>query len=640
MFTDIVGYTTLMGNDEQQAFDLLHKNRQLQQALIKEFNGTWVKEIGDGVLASFISAADAVMCAGAIQQTSTQIPGLQLRIGIHLGDIVFENNDIFGDGVNIASRIQAIAAIGSIWVSEIVHNLVANKKQIHSTFIRKETLKNVSEPIAIYELTVDTSTMLGLAVELNNGKAIQITKSPHEKSIAVMPFVNMSNDPNQEYFSDGMAEEIINSLSHVKDMNVAGRTSSFQFKGKNIDLREVGKKLNVQTVLEGSVRRQGSRVRITAQLINVVNGYHIWSERYDKELDDIFAIQDEIAIAITEKLKITLLNEERLLIEKKPTEDHEAYDLYLKGRFYLNKRGSGIGKALQYFHQAVAKDPEFSLAFAGMADVHCLLALYSIVPPHQGMPKAKQYAEKAIKSNNALAEAYTSLAFISIFYDWDWNEAKRIFQLVFAINPSYAPAHYWYSYYLSFVECKFEEAVQEATKAERLEPMEPVPFHIASMMYINYGKFEEALQASQTAIQLDPMFFPAYRSLGMSLVGLKRLKDAIEALQTAVSLSTRQPLPMVELCWVYSLAGMLDQAQEIMDEFIARSSTEFISPMFLCCVAYFSNHQDEAAKYIEDAYEQRESTFPCIKVYPLFTFVRKDPSFQPFLRRMNFPEPI
>jgi TolB-like protein/class 3 adenylate cyclase len=636
MFTDIVGYTAMMGEDEDKAFDLLGKNRQIQQPLIERFDGKWIKELGDGVLASFTTVIDAVMCAISIQQSCREIPGLKLRIGIHLGDVIFENNDVFGDGVNIASRLLAQAPAGGICISESVHNTVANKKGITTIFLREEMLKNVKEPVRIYEVTVESAVAGKHIQPLSHEEA---AKKIPDKSIAVMPFVNMSNDPDQEYFSDGMAEEILNSLSHVKELKVAGRTSSFQFKGKNVDLREVGAKLFVRTVLEGSVRKQGNRLRITAQLVNVEDGYHLWSEKYDREMNDIFAIQDEIALAITEQLKITLLEKEKELINRNPTDHTHAYDLYLKGRFYLNKRGGGLKKALEYFQQASDIDPEFSLAYSGTADVYSILSLYCSLPPHVAMPKARENAEKAIQLDPHSAEALTTLAFISFFYDWNWEESKKRFRRVFEINADYAPAHYWYSYYLSFVERKYEEGIKESRKAAKyLEPLVPVSHHVLAMMLNNAGKFEEALLPSKTAIELDATTFPGYRSLGLSLAGLERYDESIEALKTSALYSARHPLPLVELAWVHSLKGEISESQKILDEFILRSKTEFISAMFLACVAYFSQKQDEALVYMEQAFEQKDGTFPCINVYQLFSFVRTDPRFKTFIERMKFPE--
>jgi TolB-like protein len=464
------------------------------------------------------------------------------------------------------------------------------------------------------------------------------TKKNLEKSIAVLPFVNMSNDPEQEYFSDGITEEILNSLAHVKDLRVAGRTSSFYFKGKNFDLRKIGQKLNVNTVLEGSVRRQGNTLRITTQLINVEDGFHLWSERYDREMNDIFAIQDEIAFAITEKLKITLLDKEKAIINKNPTDNHEAYDLYLKGRFHFNKRGAGLMKALKFFELALEKDPELVLAYSGMADAYCILALYCVIPPHNAMPKARQYAQKAIELQSSHTEAYSALAFISTFYDWNWADGKKRFQHVLSITPDYAPAHYWYSYYLSFIDRNYEEAINQAKMSvDVLEPLVPISHHILSIMYINAGKFDEALQASKMAIELDASSFPGYRGLGLSLAGLHKYSEAIEAFKTTVELSSRQPISLVELSWAYSLIGNITEPQKIMDELISRSQTEYIAGIFLCCVAYFSKKEEEAIRYMEKAFEQQDCTLPCIKVYPLGAFMRTDPRFQPFLKRMNFP---
>src|SRR5258706_1304623 len=522
MFTDIVGYTALMGEDEEKAFALLKLNREIQKPLIKKFNGQWIKELGDGVLASFTTVTDAVLCAGHIMQSCKEIPDLELRIGIHLGEIVFENNDIFGDGVNIASRIITQALPGGICISESVYNNVANKKGIKTNFLRAEILKNVKDPVRIYEVTIEPSIFAEITNENKQAAKLvtvfkTIEKTP-EKSVAVLPFVNMSNDPEQEYFSDGVTEEILNSLTHLKELRVAARTSSFYFKGKNVDLQEIGKKLKVGTILEGSIRKQGNKLRITAQLINVEDGFRLWSERYDMNMDDIFTIQDEIALAITERLKITLLDEEREIIYQKPTDNKEAYDLYLKGRFFINKRGPSINKGLQYFQQAAEKDPSFALAYSGMADAYAILAFYSVLPPHEAMPKAKKYAEKALKLNPSLTEAYTTMAFITTFYDWNWAKAKKQFINIFKHNPDYPQAHYWYGYFLSIIECNNDEAIKQAKRAvEVLEPLVPLGHHFLAIMYIIAGRFEKAIKESYKAIELDPNSFPGYRGLGISL---------------------------------------------------------------------------------------------------------------------------
>jgi TolB-like protein/class 3 adenylate cyclase len=340
MFTDIVGYTALMGNDEQRAFELLNKNRQIQKPIIEQYNGRWIKELGDGVMASFNTVSDAVNAAIKIQEACNVAKEFQLRIGIHQGEVVFENDDVFGDGVNIASRIQSVAKPGCIYVSESVHLNVSNKKDIQTKFIKEEILKNVKEPVRMYEVMTTNNVIISTENKIN---------AIHQNSIAVLPFTNMSSDPEQEYFSDGISEEIINTLVQVPQLKVTGRTSSFMFKGKNEDLRSIGEKLSVNIILEGSVRTSGNRIRITAQLIDVQNGYHLWSEKYDRILNDVFEVQDEIAKTIMEKLQITLGGK---LVETKSrehTQNVEAYQLYLKGRALVYKRGKYLFDAIPLF---------------------------------------------------------------------------------------------------------------------------------------------------------------------------------------------------------------------------------------------------------------------------------------------------
>ncbi len=636
MFTDIVGYTALMGDDEDKAFELLNKNRQIQKPLIEQYSGKWIKELGDGVLATFSTVTDAVSCACSIIKGCEGIEGLQLRIGIHQSEVVFENNDVFGDGVNIASRLQALAPIGGICISETVRNNVANRKEIQTRFIKEEMLKHVKDPVRIYEVIVDCAEPIThYPTKVAHKEPTQILI---EKSIAVLPFVNMSNDPDQEYFSDGMSEEILNSLSHLKNLKVAGRTSSFQFKTKNIDMREIGEKLGVKNVLEGSVRRQGNRLRITAQLINVEDGFHLWSEKYDRDMDDIFAIQDEIALSITEQLKITLLDKEKEIIFQTPTENKKAYDLYLKGRFYWNRRGLGLKKGLEYFLQAAELDPDFSLAHAGIADTYALFAFYSILPPHQVVPKAKQAAERAIHSNPALVEPYALQAFLTTFYDRNWTEAKKQFESAIAINPAYAPAHYWYSNYLSWVHSDYLHSEEEALKAIELEPLTSHSHNTLASVYLCSGKFEEARKASQTAIDLDANTFISYSCLSTSLCGLGKYEEAIEVSKYAVNISARHQYPLLELSWLYHKINNISEAQKILDELILRSKTEFISALSLSVAAYSSKNYDMAFEFLEQAFEERASFLVTIGVYPFFSFIKTDPRFQPFFKRMNFPE--
>jgi len=640
MFTDIEGYTSIMQKDEHNALILKDRHREIVQTEHEKHNGRIIQYYGDGTLSIFQSAVEAVQCALVMQQIFRKLPLVPVRMGIHVGDIMINDGSIFGDGVNLASRIESLGVPGSVLISDKVNDELHNHPNFKTVSMGTYQFKNIERLVEVFAL--DHEALVKPVANSLEGKT-QEKKTSHipvmrEKSIAILPFVNMSNDPEQEYFSDGIAEEILNSLSHLNDLKVAGRTSSFQFKGKNVDLRTVGQKLGVNSVLEGSVRKQNNRLRITVQLINVEDGFHLWSERFDREIDDIFAIQDEIALSVTEKLKITLLDTEKANITTTHTDSKEAYDLYLKGRFYWNKRGAGLKKGLECFLQATALDPEFSLAHAGIADTYALFAFYSILPPHQVVPKAREAAEKAIQLNPARVEPYTVLAYITTFYDWDWTEANKQFEKAIAINASYAPAHYWYSNYLSWVNKDYENSTREGFRAIELDPLISHSHSSLSTVYLCFGKFEEARNSSQTAIDIDPSSFISYSCLSMALYGLGKYDEAIEASKLSVTYSGRHQYALLELSWLYYRGDNIAEAEKILDELILRSKTEFISGVSLSVAAYASKNYDMSFEFLEQGFEERSSFLVLIDVYDFFSFIRTDPRFQPFLKRMNFPE--
>ncbi len=640
LFTDIEGYTAIMQKNEQSAILIKDRHREVIQKEHERFEGRVIQFYGDGTLSIFKSAVQAVQCALAMQQIFCNKPVVPVRMGIHLGDIIINDEHVVGDGVNVASRIESLGVTGSILISDKVNSELHNHPQIKTLSMGTYHFKNVDREIEVFAIDDECvvkpmpNTLKGKTQE----KESNAFRPVPEKSIAVLPFINMSNDPEQEYFSDGMAEEILNSLSHLKNLKVAGRTSSFQFKGKKIDLREVGHKLGVATVLEGSVRRQQKRLRVTAQLVNVADGFHLWSERYDRDMDDIFAIQDEVALSITEKLKITLLDTEREIMTTAPTENKEAYDIYLKGRFYWNRRGPGLKKGLEYFLKAVALDPEFSLAHAGIADTYALFAFYAVMPPHQAVPKAKQAAQRAIELNPARVEPHAVLAFLTTFYDRDWPEAKKQFEKAIAINPDYSPGHYWYSNYLSWVERDFDHSIKEALQSIELEPLISHSHNTLASAYLCSGQYELAFKESQTAIELDANSFISYSCLSTALYGLGKFEEAIEASKFSIKISGRHQYPLIELSWQYNMRNNIPEAQKILDELIERSKTEFISGLSLSLAAYSSKNYDLVFQFLEQAFEERSSFLVTIGVYPFFSFIKTDPRFQPFLKRMNFPE--
>ncbi|MEO6452860.1 MAG: adenylate/guanylate cyclase domain-containing protein [Ginsengibacter sp.] len=629
MFTDIVGYTALMGDNEQNAFIILNKNRDIQRPLIEKHGGKWIKELGDGVIATFPTVTDAVISAVSIQQASSEVPGLKLRIGIHLSEVIFENHDVFGDGVNIAARIQSIAPAGGIWVSDAVQKNISNKKGIETKFIREERLKNVKDPVLIYEVDIASVQLSEVGVLF---APAEMVKKIAKKSIAVLPFTNLSGDPEQEYFSDGMAEEILNSLTHLQDLKVISRSSSFQFKGKNISLTEVGEKLGVATILEGSIRKQGNRVRITTQLVNSDDGVHLWSDRYDGDMDDIFAIQDKIALAITAKLKITLLEGEKLLMNK-PIVNTEAYELYLKGRYYWNKRGRWLVNALQFFQQAIEIDPNLAKAYAGVADAYAALGLYGIIPPYEAMPKAKEAALKSIELNPSLNEPYTSMGFIYGIYENDRYLANKNFKYALELNPDYAAGHSWYSFYLSIVENDLAKAVEEGLKSTALEPNNSISYHITGLAFLAQKKCNEAFDQANKAIEIDATLFLPYFLAGWCCIETGNPAKAIEYLNTALNLSGRHSWALGFMTWAQASNGNMEGAKVLLDEIIERDKAQYFSVFGSVIGAVAVNNIDLALYFLEKGYKNKDiliHIFAHLTVMP--ENLRNDKRFLDFLR--------
>ncbi len=391
MFTDIVGYTALMGEDEYKAFELLKRNRQLQKPLIEQYNGKWIKELGDGVLATFSTVTDAVNCDCSIIKGCSQAEGLQLRIGIHQAEVIFENNDVFGDGVNIASRLQSLAPIGGICISETVRNNVANRKEIKTTFIKEETLKHVKEPVRIYEVVIERNQP-----EEQVSFNLTTVKTTCDKSIAVLPFLNMSSDPEQEFFSDGLTEDIITDLSHLEKLLVISRSSMMTFKGTNKKIKEIAAEVNAQYILEGSVRKAGNNLRITAQLIDALNDTHLWAERYNGSVDDVFDIQEKVSRSIVEALNLKLTSKEDFNLSSHPILHPKAYEYYILARQAMWKRTEqSLENAITFAQRGLDLVGDNDLLYAIMSTAYLYFSHFALRPDPSYEEKAYAYATKS-----------------------------------------------------------------------------------------------------------------------------------------------------------------------------------------------------------------------------------------------------
>ena len=639
MFSDIAGYTTLMGRDEQKALELLKKNREIQKPIIEKYRGRWIKELGDGVLASFTTVTDAVMCAGAIQKATVGVENLKLRIGIHLGEVVFENNDVFGDGVNIASRLYALAAIGGICVSEDVYKIVSNKKEIITQFISEEYLKNVHEPVKIYEVSVSgtddyqkkesdtlqrtqsfiqskrkrkfigTVILLLIAVSfcwyvfVYQKNWPSTTGSIPEKSIAVLPFVNMSGDPEQEYFSDGISEEIISVLAQSKDLRVIARTSSFQFKGKNEDLRKIGELLGVATVLEGSVRKSQNKIRITAQLIKTSDGTHIWSKTYDRIESDIFEMQEEIASSVFNSLKASLsLVGFTRSSTKTSTKSFEAYDLFLKARaenrkFHMDP--TYLHRSIQLLEEALKIDPEFPEALS--------LFGYNLIdltwaegrnPVVEGI-RAREFLNKSVELNPHSSDAYLILGGINFYLDWNIPEAKKNFEKGWALsNYGEAPISQCFCGFIGYTLAKgdYQGALSVLNTVEKLDPNYPFRFIERILVY-------RILQdtASIRRLLSDSTGVGFYEPVYQYEIG-----NYQEAIKGFLSAKTGYIWPTSYLASAFFKAGMVAQSDSIIHEMIRRSDVERNLDFGLAVIFSARGEKEQALKWYKSAYAKHD----------------------------------
>jgi adenylate cyclase len=426
-------------------------------------------------------------------------------------------------------------------------------------------------------------------------------------SIAVLPFINMSADAENEFFADGITEEIINVLSQIEGLHVAARTSSFFFKGKHADMRQIGEQLNVQTVLEGSVRKAGDNLRITAQLVNVADGYHLWSERYDRELKDVFAIQDEIARSIAERLKLTIEGNQAEQLVKAGTKNLEAYELYLKGRALLYRRGGAIPRAVECFHRAVKLDPDYALAWAGLADSYTTLGYFGLARPDACMPQGMEAARRAVKLDPSLAEAHTALAMAALMGTWDKAEAEREFLRALELNPRYVQARGWYAwFFLVLSEGRVAEAVAQAKLALESDPLSSYAHTIYGLPCGTSGKNAEAIQAARRAVELDSESYLARVCLQGLLLFDGQFEQSVAVGEVALAMSGRHSWSMAILGVALADLGKSEDADGVYAEMLVRARRQYMSPALLAVAASAAGKEDEAIRHAREAFEIRD----------------------------------
>jgi TolB-like protein/class 3 adenylate cyclase/Flp pilus assembly protein TadD len=514
---DIAEYSRLMGQDEVATVRDLKGHQVAVLPLVDKFGGRIIDTAGDGIMAEFPSAFGAVECATEIQRVMAarnrdepEDRRMQYRVGINLGDVIHDETRIYGEGINVAARLENIAEPGGVCISEDVYRQVRDKMTLSCRDLGEQVLKNISRPVRVYALT-------GAAVSLaaGPGAAANPLGAP-QPSIVVLPFVNMSSAADNEYFADGLSEELLNVLAKIRGLRVISRTSAFSFKGQKIDLPTIAQRLGVAHVLEGSVRRAGNRVRITAQLIKVENDSHLWSETYERELDELFAVQDDIARAVVKELRTALmgdapgemataaLKEEIAAAAKGRPESADAYSLYLQGLFFADRiTQEDLAKGIGFFRQAVGLEPAFALAWAGLSHAHMHGAGYSLTPMDQGFAEARAAAARALELEPDLPEGHVALGLVQMNYDWDWHAADASFRRALALAPGNTEVLRGAAV-LAGIIGRHDEAVALARRAAILDPLSTSAHRTLGARCLSAGLLDEAEAVIKKAIEINP----------------------------------------------------------------------------------------------------------------------------------------
>jgi adenylate cyclase len=639
MFTDMVGFSAAAQRDEGVAVKLLEEHRNLLRPKFLEHNGHEIKTIGDGFLVEFASAVAAVKCAIEIQMAlakrNLSVPAgreLLVRIGIHLGDVLVREDDIVGDGVNIAARVEPLADPGGVAVTQQVFDQVYNKFTLPLIPIGKKELKNIKGALEVYRLALDSVPAETGAGDQRKASLPGQHRRKRQKSIAVLPFVNLNSELENEFLSDGISEDLLNALWGIDGLHVAARTSCFAFKGRSDDVRKIGEALGVDTVLEGSVRKVGNRLRVTAQLINVADGFRLWSQSFDRQMQDVFAIQDDITSAIVAALRLRLAG--RAGAARLQTTNTEAYELYLKGRFFWNSRGVGLKKALHYFELALLEDPNYALALAGLADAYSLLHWYGYLPPSEVIPKASAAAKRALELDPQLAEAHTSLGFCLLHHDCDWAGARRGFHRAIELNARTVPAHYWLGYLCS-CSGSHEVAIECCRKAVELEPFSPLARTFLGWMHYNAGEFVEAERQLRKVLEFDGNFVFGVWLLGKVLLAAEQRDLALAALTRAAELSRGAAWTQCILGHAQAKFGEPAAALSILSELQDVHKHPYVPAISLSLLYLGLGDLNSALSWLDKSCADHEAWAVTIKVDPIFADLRADARFTALLEQMG-----
>lgn len=621
MFTDIVGYTALMHGDEAVATAARARHRTVFKEQHERHRGEILQYYGDGTLSVFQSAVEAARCAIAIQRTLREGEPVPLRIGLHMGDIVFDHTDVYGDGVNTASRIQSMGVAGAVLVSAKLNDELRNHQEFPTVSAGHFALKNIPQPVEVFAIAGE-----GLVVPRRS--ELQGAPANKDVTMAVLPFVNMSASEENEYFSDGITEEIINALVKVKSLKVTSRTSSFHFKNKNVPIKQIGRDLNVSTILEGSVRRSGDTVRITAQLIQAEQDHHFWSETWDRKLSNIFEVQDEISLVIAEKLREQFghFPIQEHLVEKR-TASIEAYELYLKAKFHANLwNPTDAHTAITLFQKATALDPGHKESYLGMAHCYGFLATSGAMPPAEGWAKGRQAAVEALRLDPGSPDAHHLLAHQSFFEASQYGDAMLHTRRALELEPNHVEAHRFMCFLYS-MSGDTELARPHLDHLLRLDPLsQSTLFHKAYFHYMAQD-FDAALELLDRCLAENRMNFPAHYIKCNCLLMMGRYEEVIGYFATMPA-ELVLPANRIGLTGLaHALSGRADQAMRCFAELLpyTAGSAGYGAQYYVFLMRANTGDKDKAFEWVRYALDHSISI--CNFADPLVNALKDDPRY-------------
>jgi TolB-like protein/class 3 adenylate cyclase/tetratricopeptide (TPR) repeat protein len=633
MFTDLVGFSALMQDDEDHATATVRRHREVLDRHVRSHEGRILQFYGDGTLSVFPSAVNAVESAVEIQRELRADPAIPLRIGIHTGDIIHDETGVYGDGVNVAARIQGLGIGGSVLLSAKVNDEVKNHPGIRTRRLGAFDLKNLRQPLEV--LAVDVA---GLAVP---GPADMPTAADTRRhSVAVLPFVSMSADPDNEYFSDGITEDVINVLTRLDGLKVTARTSSFAFKGQNIDIRDIGQRLGVGAVLEGSVRRAGDRVRVAAQLIDTQTGYHLFSKVFDRSLEDVFRVQDDISTAIVEELEVHLgqLNQGRPARELHGEGCNcDAYTEYLRGLHQFNRwTPEGARNSIAFFDRASELDASWAEPLANKAGALVFLAAIGYRSASEAYPEAEQAARRALELDPSHGAAHAVLGLARLFYDWDFEGAYASFQRALTLNPGSSRVHQLNAFYLQAVG-ELDESVRELETAYALDPLSFSTIAELARAYSLTGRNDDGFTLAREGIRLEPSFRALREELAFIQLARGEVEAAIRELEELPRLTGDPYTSAGVRGYAYAVAGKRPEALSMLDLLIRREAEQpGVSLHGDFAMIYTAlGELDAAVDRLERFAAVRQAGAVYMSIWPHWEPLRSHPRFQALTARIR-----